>query len=83
MRLGILASISTATNDLSVVTEESDEGRKRFNAIEKCFRDWIGLNQEDLVLEEEQVEYFEKFPEREPGFRFSGFQYPSHGFSES
>jgi len=63
------------TNGLSVVTEEFDEGRKRFNAIEKCFRDWFGLKQEDLVLEEEQVEYFEKFPERVPGFRFSGFYY--------
>jgi hypothetical protein len=71
------------TNDLSVVAEEFDEGRKRFNAIEKCFRDWFGLKQEELVLEEEQAEYFEKFPEREPGFRFSGFQYPSPESSES
>jgi hypothetical protein len=68
---------------LSVVAEEFDEGRKRFNAIEKCFRDWFGLKREDLVLEEEQVEHFEKFPEHEPGFRSSGFQYPSPGLSES
>lgn len=71
------------TNDLSVVAEEFDAGRKRFNAIEKCFRDWFGLKQEELVLEEEQAEYFEKFPEREPGYRFSGFHYPSPESSES
>ncbi len=65
------------------MADEFDEGRKRFNAIEKCYRDWFGLKQEELVLEEEQAEYFEKFPEREPGFRFSGLRYPTPESSES
>ena len=61
------------TNDPSVVADAFNDGRKRFNAIEKCFRDWYGLTQEQLLLEEEQVEYFNKYPEREPGYRFSGY----------
>jgi hypothetical protein len=58
------------------VADAFDAGRKRFNAIEKCFRDWFGLTQEQLLLEEEQAEYFSKYPEREPGYRLSG-AYPS------
>jgi hypothetical protein len=64
------------TNDPRVVADAFDAGRKRFNAIEKCFRDWFGLTQEQLLLEEEQAEYFSKYPEREPGYRLSG-AYPS------
>ena len=73
---GFWLPFQVGTKDPKVLTEAFDAGRKRFNNIERCFHDWFGLDQEKVLLEEEQVEYFQRHPYREPGYRFSG-GYPS------
>ncbi|KAK2792175.1 hypothetical protein FQN52_003943 [Onygenales sp. PD_12] len=60
------------TSDLEDIAEAFEAGRRRFNAIERCFRDWFGIRKEDLLLESEQEDFFLKYPHLEPGYRFSG-----------
>jgi hypothetical protein len=60
------------TDSLDDVTAAFDTGRRRFNAIEKAFRDWFELSQDELLLEEGQAGYFEEHPERDLSYRFIG-----------
>ncbi|KAF2809617.1 uncharacterized protein BDZ99DRAFT_520959 [Mytilinidion resinicola] len=54
-------------NSPEMVTDALLAGQKRFNRIERCFRDWFGVPENILQLEQEQERYFERHPERAPG----------------
>jgi len=47
--------------------------KRLFNRIEALFRGWFEIPEGELYLEHEQTRHFERYPERVPGSKYSGY----------